>query len=73
MDGSWQSPSVKGAGLHTDIICNFYNEKYQHTMGLCAVIKWPFLRHPLGNNAMSVNVKDDLSPSCFVISPFDVG
>lgn len=42
-------------------------------MGLCAVIKWPFLRHPLGNNAMSVNVKDDLSPSCFVISPFDVG
>lgn len=68
----------QGAGLQTryyHIICNYQNEKCR-TVGLyvlCGAIKWPFLRHPLGNNSMSVNVKDNVRisppPPCFLTSP----
>lgn len=42
MDESWRRPSAKEQVCIENMICNLYSKKYGCTMGLCAVIKWPF-------------------------------
>lgn len=38
-------------------------ERSVSTCVLCVAIKWPFVKHPQGNNLMCVNVRDDVSIS----------